>query len=294
MSQNTISSAGEFLSVVRTLRKNWGLSEEKELWFRAEDESFRNTLLQPRLYRPREGKPAKRVEQLLKIEGDLYDEFERCAAQLCDFRPGEDWEWEWYFLMQHHGVPTRLLDWTDGGLIALHFAVRDKSAAKGHKPLVFILDPYWLNEILKNHSDRSDAKRRWRKLDDKNPSPNFDEEDWERLYLPAEEDDFKEKLLDTPAIPLLWDSPHVTRRIAAQRSRFMIFGSVPTWLSDMLKRKDKSTRLEVVCIEPSAIPGIRHELKDAGVTESVIFPDLDGLGRELNQAWETLPQGTGL
>jgi len=30
---------------------------------------------------------------------------------------------------------------------------------------------------------------------------------------------------------------------------------------------------------------IRYELRDAGVTESVIFPDLDGLGREIQQRW---------
>lgn len=289
MLPSTISSAGQFLDVIRVLRSHWGLSDDKELWFRAEDENYHKTILQPRLYRPREGKPARRVETVLQAESYLYNEFERCAAQLCDFRPGENWEWEWYFLMQHHGVPTRLLDWTDGGLIALHFAVRDKLATKGHKPLVFVLDPYWLNEILKAHSDRTNAIRRWKKFCEKNPSLEFDEEEWERLYLPAEEADLKERLLDAPAIPLLWDSPHVTRRIAAQRSRFMIFGSASTWLSDLLKRRGKDTRLEPLCIEPGAISRIKSELKDAGVTESVIFPDLDGLGRELNQAWEALP-----
>jgi hypothetical protein len=236
------------------------------LWFRAEDLTYDKTLLRPRLYRPRGGKPPKGITELLEIENTLYNEFERCAAQLCEVRPGEDWEWEWYFLMQHHGVPTRLLDWTDGGLIGLHFAVRDKSAAKG--------DP--------------DAIKRWERFYAKHPF-EYDEEDWDRLYLPADEDDAKEKLLNTPKIPLLWDSPHVTRRIAAQRSRFMVFGSDPIWLIEMMTKKKRDCRMEALCVAPGAISKIKHELRDAGVTESVIFPDLDGLGRELSHVWADRP-----
>jgi hypothetical protein len=266
---------------VRQLRGEWAVTDDKKLWFRAENKNYESTKLRPRLYRPPKGKPDKLVSELLTLDNALYEEFERCAAQLCDVRPGEDWEWEWYFLMQHHGVPTRLLDWTDGALIALHFAVRYKSPGADN-PLVFVLDPYWLNnEILKPHSDRADAKARWHSYCQRNPSQDGD--DWDRLYLPADEEDAEEPLLETPKIPLLWDSPHITRRVAAQRSRFMVFGTEPSWIAGLAERSD--SRVSAIAVQADSISQIRRELRDAGVTESVIYPDLDGLGRELDQVW---------
>jgi hypothetical protein len=83
---------------------------------------------------------------------------------------------------------------------------------------------------------------------------------------------------------MLWDSQHVTRRIAAQRSRFMIFGYDPLWLVNLSKQR--GTRLMEIRIPKNDISTIRQELKDAGITESVVFPDFDGLGRELKQVWE--------
>jgi hypothetical protein len=225
----------------------------------------------------------KPIPKLLDIENDLYEEFERCATQLCDIKPEEDWEWEWYFLMQHHGVPTRLLDWTDGALIALHFAVRDKHAPVRSDSLVYVLDPYWLMDHLeKRLPDYKIAKENWGVFLKKHPNERFTEDDWDRSYLPDDEEGQKETPL--PKVPILFDSTHVTRRIAAQRSRFMIFGNDPKWMAEMAARKD--SHLQVITIPAGSIKEMRLELRDAGVTESVIFPDLDGLGRELKQIWE--------
>ena len=47
---------------------------------------------------------------------------------------------------------------------------------------------------------------------------------------------------------------------------------------------DSSIRL--IEIAEDACEEIRHELRDTGVTESVIYPDLDGLGREIRQMWD--------
>jgi len=76
----------------------------------------------------------------------------------------------------------------------------------------------------------------------------------------------------------------LTRRIAAQRSRFLIFGADPDFLSNL--ESDVNSRLNGILIEKNVIPTIRQELREAGIPESVVSPDLDGLGRELREQWE--------
>lgn len=280
-------SLGEYLSTVAGIRKGWRVPKRVELWFRAEDAIHRKTHLQPGLYRPRESGIRKSVPKLLELENELYDEFGRCATQLSDVKQNDaDWEWDSYFLMQHHGVPTRLLDWSDGALIALHFAIRDKPIPPKNGSIVYVLDPGWLTKFLRGHRDRKDTEARWKEFWKKNSHAcDIYDDDWDRLYLPSDEDDARDPLLATPEIPMLWDSPHVTRRVAAQRSRFMIFGTDPLWLSKMAKRKD--SRLVSITIPVGSVNRIKQELRDAGVTESVVYPDLDGLGRELKQVWRT-------
>ena len=144
------ASLGEFLSIVSAIRSDWKISRRDELWFRAEDAQHRKTHLQPGLYRPRDSGKRKSITTLLELESDLYDEFRRCATQLSDFRSSNDDEWDSYFLMQHHGVPTRLLDWSDGALIALHFAIKDKPMSPKAGSIIYVLDPYWLLDEPKN------------------------------------------------------------------------------------------------------------------------------------------------
>jgi len=270
----------DYLSTVAELRKKWDLEDHQELWFRAEGTEHSATRLQPGLYRPRKGSQRKSIKELLRLENDLYEEFERCVPQLSDRSVGN--EWEVYFLMQHHGVPTRLLDWTDGALIALHFAVSHKTPPFRSGAKVYVMDPHWLVKLLEKHHARKDTEKRWASFNKKHPY-DTDEFDWENLYLPEDDWDANAVDLKTPKIPLLWDSPHVSRRIAAQRSRFIIFGSDELWLSKLAKKK--SSRIHTIEVPESSIGEIKRTLRDAGITESVIYPDLDGLGRELRQVW---------
>jgi hypothetical protein len=89
---------------------------------------------------------------------------------------------------------------------------------------------------------------------------------------------------DLPRTPMVLNFPHITRRVAAQRSQFIVLGSDPLWLSEEFKTSDSAIRS--ITIEGTRARAIRAELRECGISESVIFPDLDGLGRELNQLWQ--------
>ena len=234
--QPKITTLGRFVDRVSQIRKEWGIDEQKELWFRGEGEKHERSILRPALYRPPKGGRAMReIAQLLNIECELYEEFQRCGAQLLGEKMQvEDQDWDWYFLMRHHDAPTRLLDWSDGAMIALHFALNSKTKdalrdpkAKEHcKPRVYLLGPDRLKDCLNRCSEENRlAKERWGKYVEKHPSFKYGEDredEWEFAYLPADKEEREE--LPIPPLPLLLDFPHITRRVAAQRSRFVVFG----------------------------------------------------------------------
>ena len=283
MSQDKVDDLGTFIQRVSEIRQSWGLAKHKELWFRGESKDYGETILRPELYRPETvGVSLKPMWKLLKIENDLYDEFRRNAVVRSDEKTSEeDWDWDSYFLMQHHNGPTRLLDWSDGALMALHFALRNK-ADHTHDARVYVLEAYRYNEQLKQLPDIKVLEQEWKSFVAKHLSWDLEEDGWEDAYLPADEEVLAEMNVPRPALAL--DFPLITKRIAAQRSRFVVFGTDPNWLADEFRKAD--SKVKVITIAAAARPKMRQELRDCGVTESVIYPDLDGLGREMRQLWD--------
>ena len=88
---------------------------------------------------------------------------------------------------------------------------------------------------------------------------------------------FELKLL-APAIPIPFSSSSLS--FLSDLSLLLFF----SWLAEEFGKGDSAVK--VIAIDPDDVSTIRVEFRESGSTESVIYPDLDGLGREMNQIWE--------
>jgi hypothetical protein len=87
-------------------------------WFRGHPETYNN--LTPGIFRD---KYASQFIFKPQFEMKIYEEFKRIAPTLSHFNVINYNDLEWLFVMQHYGMPTRLLDWTESILFAAYFAV---------------------------------------------------------------------------------------------------------------------------------------------------------------------------
>jgi hypothetical protein len=110
------------------------ISGDGILWFRGQT-NWRSKL-RPSL--------ARRRGDWIADETMLMRRFRQNASALVPAAQRSDWDW--LLLMQHHGVPTRLLDWTENALAALYFAVVSQRGRPSRSDgCVWVLDPVALN-----------------------------------------------------------------------------------------------------------------------------------------------------
>lgn len=125
--------------------------ERKEIWFRGEPGIRTRDVdwkLIPKIYRADE-KTGDKPRYLSIAEQNIYKAFRRQAVARRADCPAQDEIAQWLALMQHHGLPTRLLDWTQSILVAAYFAVTHQGEHDAGDPqpgVIWGLDAYTLSK----------------------------------------------------------------------------------------------------------------------------------------------------
>lgn len=227
-------------------------------------------------------------EELFRKERFYTNNFQARASILKLTKPKLDEYANWLALMQHYGLPTRLLDWSRSPLVALYFAVSDKHNVK-NDACVWVLAPGKLNSLeelekptyvdgkLYNNSFIYNmahktiltmiftAFRRWELSGNSDAITPDDKKFSHRFNAP------KNKI--AACYPTEADD-----RVYNQHAAFTVHNS----LRKLTEFCDEATLLRIT-IPHEKKQGLLNELSICGITQSYIYPDLEHLASEIKE-----------
>ena len=177
-------------------------------------------------------------------EQRMFDEFKKRSIPFLTTTPNSPWDW--LALAQHHGMATRLLDWTKNPLAGLWFAVRRLPTNINGQLKYGVV---WVFEV--NPDDV---------VSEKSKSNPFEGQKTE-VFQPN----------------------HITPRIVAQQGWFTVHKYVERLQNFIPFEKLPGYRgaLTKLIIPGDDFGKIRYDLDRCGINESTLFPDLDGLCKHL-------------
>jgi hypothetical protein len=250
----TVSSVKDFATLVIDATRGG-----HRRWFRGTRDCVHQ--LVPSLYRHPK---VKGTDPMIDLEWRLLSEFRHEAPPFANTLPTEPLEI--LFLMQHYGIPTRLLDWTENPFIALFFALenaRQERAGEEKDATVWLLDPIGLNKIAGGNRENANQVYGAHAAELGG-------------YRPSQ--DSKQVIM---RLPLAIHGVRNNQRIVAQRGAFTIFGRDTTALDQNAELSGPNGVITQVRIPALDKKGMFDDLSNIGVADSVVYPDLDGLGREI-------------
>jgi hypothetical protein len=226
--------------VVKEAVKKTG-DHEMQLWWRGQRDADPAWTLVPRVFR-RQG----------IRESNLITRFMLKAPTRYAKIPSNDNISDWLFLMQHYGLPTRLLDWTESPLVALYFAIEDDRETPS---ALWALDPWRLN--FTQYGNTSIL------------APN-------QVYVKPLFDNAKDPS-DVSDRVLAIAPNEIDVRMLVQQSMFTIHNSRKP-LEEFPDHEEFLVKYEI----PLPVKKqLKQELKILGIRRSELFPDLQNLATDI-------------
>lgn len=216
----------------------------------------------------------KLVPKIMREGHDMPAVFDRELRLLTRFRqrglaywpagyPQDDWEH--LFAMQHYGLPTRLLDWSENLFVAAYFALQSTPVQDGDcPPAIWCMDPVRWNRRMPALSEYGDAIGVLTTADDE-----LD------VYRPLT----NKKRYKSPVAMF---GAHNSDRIVAQRGTFTVWGNDVTPMEDVAAAIGVDEVLWKVKLEGDR--GLLYkDLQTLGFSETMVFPELSYLAVELTR-----------
>ncbi len=229
------------------------------------------------------------LPELEQKECEVLETFSNHLLTYVQHRPQT--AWEELAIAQHHGLPTRFMDWTTNPLVALYFAVRNTSGRNADSAVyVLISNPKRYADLKRGQATQvkpvGDAATEAASEPEGDAYADFSTDDTAPVAATADTKtptdsrelsaDVGPQELPTPfkiSENIIYDPPHVSPRIRAQDGVLLA-----CW--QPMQPLDEKDYLEVV-IKQAAHEEIRRRLDQYGVFDKQLFPDLDGIAKWL-------------
>lgn len=246
-----VSSVGELVtSVIDETRK---LTPGSFFWFRGH--SKHSHLLLPTLLRDN-----KQSSEVFEREKRLITRFRQRSLPFWPAGYPQN-DWEHLFAMQHYGMPTRLLDWSENLFVALHFAL-SVQLQNEDPPVVWCVDPVAWNRATPVLSEYGAAIQVLTTTDEESDA-----------YRP-------ETGRRRNKSPVAIFGAHNSVRIVAQRGTFMVWGEDVRPLTEFAT-ENQAVLYKFILTGPGS--ELKADLNALGFGETMVFPELGSLATELSR-----------